>query len=103
VLGTTGKTVVRHVISNPPAGVAKLATILKDLGLETVAENQSDGLEKICGQVIESLPDVATAIRKGNQKPVMRLVGEVMKQSKGRADAREARKILLWILAPESV
>jgi aspartyl-tRNA(Asn)/glutamyl-tRNA(Gln) amidotransferase subunit B len=48
--------------------------------------------------VIGDLPDVAMAIRKGNEKPVMRLVGEVMKRSKGRADPKEARRILMEIL-----
>jgi aspartyl-tRNA(Asn)/glutamyl-tRNA(Gln) amidotransferase subunit B len=47
---------------------------------------------------VDSLPDVANVIRKGNEKPVMRLVGEVMKRSKGRADPKKARKILLDIL-----
>jgi aspartyl-tRNA(Asn)/glutamyl-tRNA(Gln) amidotransferase subunit B len=73
-----------------------LSVILKELGLDTSA--QSEDLEKTCQEVVDGLPDVAAAIRKGNEKPVMKLVGEVMKRSKGRADPKEARRILLDIL-----
>lgn len=37
-------------------------------------------------------------MRKGKEKVVMRLVGQVMKDSKGTADAKKAREILLSIL-----
>jgi len=69
---------------------------LKELGLDTSAP--ADDLGTTCRSVIGDLPDVATTIRKGNEKPVMRLVGEVMKRSKGRADPKEARRILMEIL-----
>lgn len=94
--GTTGKTVVRHIIGNPSSRLSTLPTILKNLGLDASA--QSGDLETTCREVVVGLPDVAAAIRKGNEKPVMRLVGEVMKRSKGRADPKEARRILLDIL-----
>jgi len=68
---------------------------LKELGLDT---SPTGDLEDTCRSVIGDLPDVATTIRKGNEKPVMRLVGEVMKRSKGRADPKEARRILMEIL-----
>ena len=68
---------------------------MKDLGLD---QAPSGDLEDTCRAVIESLPDVATTIRKGNDKPIMRLVGEVMKKSKGRADPKEARRILIEML-----
>jgi aspartyl-tRNA(Asn)/glutamyl-tRNA(Gln) amidotransferase subunit B len=68
---------------------------LKELGLDT---SPTGDLEEICRSVIGDLPVVATTIRKGNEKPVMRLVGEVMKRSKGRADPKEARRLLMEIL-----
>lgn len=48
--------------------------------------------------MIEALPDVAAAVRKGNEKVAMRLVGEVMKISGGRADAKKARGVILDLL-----
>jgi aspartyl-tRNA(Asn)/glutamyl-tRNA(Gln) amidotransferase subunit B len=79
-----------------PSPNATLAEILKTLGLDTSAP--TGDVEETCRSVIEDLPDVATTIRKGNEKPVMRLVGEVMKRFKGRADPKEARRILMKIL-----
>jgi aspartyl-tRNA(Asn)/glutamyl-tRNA(Gln) amidotransferase subunit B len=78
-----------------PSPHPTLSQILKDLGLD---QAPSADLEETCRGVIEDLGDVAESIRKGNEKPVMRLVGEVMKRSKGRADPKEARRILMEIL-----
>jgi aspartyl-tRNA(Asn)/glutamyl-tRNA(Gln) amidotransferase subunit B len=94
--GTTGKSIIRHLIATPPSRLSNLGAILKELGLDASA--QSGDLEQTCRDVVNGLPDVAAAIRKGNEKPVMKLVGEVMKRSKGRADPKEARRILLDIL-----
>lgn len=52
-------------------------------------------LENMCKEVIASLPQEAELVRKGKDKVVMRLVGEVMKRSKGRANAQAARHVLL--------
>lgn len=52
----------------------------------------------ICQKAIERVPDVADAIRKGNEKGVMRLVGEVMKVSGGKADARRAKGVILDLI-----
>jgi aspartyl-tRNA(Asn)/glutamyl-tRNA(Gln) amidotransferase subunit B len=94
--GTAGKSIIRHLIATPSSRLFDLSVILKELGLDASA--QSGDLEKTCREVIDSLLDVVAAIRKGNEKPVMKLVGEVMKRSKGRADPKEARRILLEIL-----
>jgi aspartyl-tRNA(Asn)/glutamyl-tRNA(Gln) amidotransferase subunit B len=48
------------------------------------------------------LPKEADAVRKGNPKVAMRLVGEVMKRSNGRADAKRAREIILEILTTDA-
>jgi aspartyl-tRNA(Asn)/glutamyl-tRNA(Gln) amidotransferase subunit B len=45
-----------------------------------------------------SLPREVEKVRKGNDKVVMRLVGEVMKVSKGAADARAAHDLLLQLI-----
>jgi aspartyl-tRNA(Asn)/glutamyl-tRNA(Gln) amidotransferase subunit B len=73
-----------------------LSRVLETLGLTPVS---SDDLRGTCEAAIAALPKEADAIRKGNQKVAMRLVGEVMKRSQGRADAKKAREIILEILA----
>jgi aspartyl-tRNA(Asn)/glutamyl-tRNA(Gln) amidotransferase subunit B len=44
------------------------------------------------------LPKEAEKVRQGNQKVVMRLVGEVMKMSKGAADAKRAKDMFFELL-----
>lgn len=97
--GTTGKTIIKHLISTRSISAAgpSLSSVLDQLGLNT--SSSSADLPDTCREVINALPDVANTIRKGNDKPVMRLVGEIMKRSKGRADPKEARRILLELLS----
>ncbi|GFZ52056.1 carbon-nitrogen ligase with glutamine as amido-N-donor [Saitozyma sp. JCM 24511] len=100
ITGTTGKAIIRHAVSLSPddAGAidGPLSQVLETLGLTPVS---SDDLRATCEAAIAALPKEADAVRKGNQKVAMRLVGEVMKRSQGRADAKKAREIILEILA----
>lgn len=96
--GTTGKSVVRHLISNPGSAENKgLEEILDELGLKPAS---ADDLLGLCRGAIERCSKEADMVRKGNEKVAMRLVGEVMKQSQGRADGKKAREIILGILKP---
>lgn len=96
--GTTGRNVLKHVIGNGSSG-SSLDALLQELGLAPSSES-ADILETICQEVIAKLPKEADKVRKGNDKVVMRLVGEVMKMSKGTADAKRAREVLLGLLKP---
>lgn len=42
-----------------------------------------------CRMVIDALPEEAEKVRRGNKKVIARLVGEAMKQTRGRGDARQ--------------
>lgn len=55
-------------------------------------------MEAWCQEVIEANPEVADAIRAGNVNVVNKLVGRVMKKSRGTADALSVRKLLLEII-----
>ncbi|BEJ00419.1 hypothetical protein CcaverHIS631_0502760 [Cutaneotrichosporon cavernicola] len=93
--GTTGRNVLKHVVSSGSSG--NLDSLLQELGLASDSTGDLDGL---CQEVIAKLPKEADKVRKGNEKVVMRLVGEVMKMSKGTADAKRAREVLLALLKP---
>jgi aspartyl-tRNA(Asn)/glutamyl-tRNA(Gln) amidotransferase subunit B len=72
------------------------------MGLVASADSGADALVDLCRSVIEKLPAEAESVRKGKEKVVMRLVGQVMKDSKGTADAKKAREVLLSILVGET-
>ena len=64
-----------------------------------IALDKSDSsMEAWCRDVVKSNPEVADAIRAGNVNVVNKLVGKVMKRSRGTADALSVRKLLLEII-----
>jgi len=73
--------------------------IAGQMGLLASPESAEDELRALCQSVIEKLPAEAESVRQGKAKVVMRLVGQVMKESKGTADAKKARELLLSMLS----
>jgi aspartyl-tRNA(Asn)/glutamyl-tRNA(Gln) amidotransferase subunit B len=59
----------------------------------------SDGLEEAVDRAIASDPKAAEQVRAGNQKALGPLVGSVMRETKGRADGGEVRRLILERLA----
>lgn len=62
---------------------------------DSMALDANGALEALCADAIKALPQEAALVRAGKDKVVMRLVGEVMKRAKGRADAKAAKERLL--------
>jgi aspartyl-tRNA(Asn)/glutamyl-tRNA(Gln) amidotransferase subunit B len=83
-----------------PEMPSKLAV---DLSLAAFSEtsSSSDGLRRLCEEAIAALPEEADVVRKGNEKVIMKLVGKVMKESRGRADAKGATELLKELLLPK--
>ena len=55
----------------------------------------SDGLAEFVARAIEADPDAAAKVRDGNDKALGPLVGFVMRETKGRADGGDIRRMLL--------
>lgn len=83
------------VETRSPAPPSQLA---KELSLLAFAADQGE-LEKLCMQAIEALPIEADIIRNGNLRVLNKLVGHVMKATRGRADALAVAKRLREILS----
>lgn len=64
--------------------------------------SSSDSLRKLCEEVIAALPVEADVVRSGNEKVIMKLVGRIMKESRGRADAKAATDLFKEILLTKS-
>ncbi|KDQ64199.1 hypothetical protein JAAARDRAFT_27825 [Jaapia argillacea MUCL 33604] len=98
VTGTAGKTLLRHMLSNPSSVLSSVQA--KDLGLLALQSSESSELENWCKESIAAMPSESEAARKGNKNVVNKLVGRVMKLSRGRVDAgtvRQALEVLLKI------
>lgn len=64
------------------------------------ASSGAASLRELCQRAINALPREANSARKGNEKVIMRLVGYVMKESRGTADAQAVAAELRNLLLP---
>lgn len=58
------------------------------MGLDVL---KGDDLYSFCEAAVQELPEEAELVRQGNPRVLMKLVGKVMKLSRGRADAQHVR------------
>jgi aspartyl-tRNA(Asn)/glutamyl-tRNA(Gln) amidotransferase subunit B len=68
------------------------AQIVESEGLAQISDTSE--LEGIVDRAIEAEPEAAEQVRQGNEKAIGRIVGAVMKESKGRADGGTVTKLI---------
>lgn len=73
-------------------------TLAEELNLLALDENVDDTVNKLCIEAIDRLPEESEAVRKGNLRVLNKLVGYIMKSSKGRVDAQIIQTRLKEIL-----
>jgi len=81
-----------HPSSEAPSRLAE------DLGF--LANRGDDFLERLCSQAIADMPEEADAMRRGVPNVVNKLLGRVMRYSKGTADPQSIRRMLERLLSP---
>ena len=79
-----------------------IARELSLLALDGNTQDVHEIIDKYCNEAIEALPEEADAVRNGGLRVLNKLVGYVMKASKGRADAQTVHTHLKNILANKS-
>ena len=82
------KSVLAEMLENGKA----VSEILSDEDLKGLTDAE---LEELCQKAVDSNSVAVSDIKNGKDKAVMALVGAVMRNSKGRADAQKAKEILL--------
>jgi aspartyl-tRNA(Asn)/glutamyl-tRNA(Gln) amidotransferase subunit B len=70
------------------------STTPEPVSLPPSPASQDDMLYSLCRDAIIALPDEVEAVRKGHRNVLNKIVGRVMKESRGRADARTVRVLL---------
>jgi aspartyl-tRNA(Asn)/glutamyl-tRNA(Gln) amidotransferase subunit B len=68
------------------------AQIVEEEGLAQISD--SSELEGIVERAIEAEAEAAAQVREGNEKAIGRIVGAVMKETKGRADGGAVTKLI---------
>jgi aspartyl-tRNA(Asn)/glutamyl-tRNA(Gln) amidotransferase subunit B len=84
-----GRTVLKEIFHKG----GKPKAIIEEKGLKTVQD--TDQLDKILYEVFQENPDVMNQILKGDLKPVDFLIGQVMRKTKGTADPKRVRELIL--------
>lgn len=106
--GTSGKFLLKHMLMNtsshPPT---QLANELQLTALPITPDSSSQlasslsphsELQSLCEAAIHALPSEVAAFRAGNKNVLNKIVGHVMKQSRGRADAKLVRNLVAEIV-----
>lgn len=102
-LGTSGKYLLRHMLDNPSTSSPKDIAVKLQLvaltfnGPETTSSSSLAAiseLETLCRTAIADLPSEVEAFRSGNKNVLNKILGHVMKKSRGRADAKAVRHMV---------
>ncbi|MFM6848609.1 MAG: Asp-tRNA(Asn)/Glu-tRNA(Gln) amidotransferase subunit GatB, partial [Terrabacter sp.] len=91
--GRLNDSMARQVLDGVLAGEGTPTAVADARGLELVQDDNA--LEAAVDKVIEANPDVAAKIRDGKVQAAGALIGQVMKEMKGQADAGKARELIL--------
>lgn len=93
---------MRHIITHRSA--EKPSKVAADLALVALSQSETssctNSLKDLCEAAIAALPAEADVVREGNERVIMKLVGRVMKESRGRADAKVVTDLLRHMLLP---
>jgi aspartyl-tRNA(Asn)/glutamyl-tRNA(Gln) amidotransferase subunit B len=82
----------KQVLAKLVADGGDPAQIVESEGLAQISDTSE--LEGIVDRAIEAEPEAAEQVRAGNEKAIGRIVGAVMKESKGRADGGTVTKLI---------
>ena len=93
VSGRLNDSMARQVLEGVLDGEGGPTAVADARGLELVADDGA--LEAAVDKVIDANPDVAAKIRDGKVQAAGALIGQVMKEMKGQADAGKARELIL--------
>ncbi|KAH7887387.1 GatB/GatE catalytic domain-containing protein [Phlebopus sp. FC_14] len=94
--GTSGKTLLCHMITH--RSTASPSTLAQELSLLAISQDDSAPVQNWCMEAIEALPEEAAVFRQGNPRVLNRIIGKVMKLSRGRASADSVRVTLEELL-----
>ncbi|MFI1989458.1 Asp-tRNA(Asn)/Glu-tRNA(Gln) amidotransferase subunit GatB [Actinoplanes sp. NPDC020271] len=91
--GKLNDKLARQVLEGVVAGEGSPSEVMAARGLEVVSD--TGALQKAVDEAIEANPDIAAKIRDGKVAAAGALVGAVMKTTRGQADAKTVRDLIL--------
>ncbi|KAJ7857623.1 hypothetical protein B0H14DRAFT_2750539 [Mycena olivaceomarginata] len=96
ITGTSGKLLLREMLADPSSPQTPTDRA-RSLSLLITSRGELD-IGDLCGAAIAALPSEAAAFRNGHKNVLNKILGWVMKESRGRADSKQARERLISLL-----
>nr|GAT49851.1 glutamyl-tRNA amidotransferase [Mycena chlorophos] len=98
--GASAKILLKHMLSSPHNSRRSPTELAESLSLLSDASSASAelDLDALCTRAMNALPSECAAYRAGHQGVLNKIIGWVMKESKGRADSKKVRELLVEIL-----
>jgi aspartyl-tRNA(Asn)/glutamyl-tRNA(Gln) amidotransferase subunit B len=100
--GTSAKRLLKYMVDHQSTEMPKAVAMEQGLIALSVEESSDGFLDSLCQQAISNLPAESDAVKRGNDRVLNKLVGFVMKQSKGRVDAQTVHGHLKTMLLKKS-
>ncbi|AXB44511.1 Asp-tRNA(Asn)/Glu-tRNA(Gln) amidotransferase subunit GatB [Amycolatopsis albispora] len=91
--GTLTNKLAREVVDGVLAGEGEPDEVVEKRGLKVVSDDSA--LYKAVDEALAANPDIAEKIRGGKVQAAGKIVGDVMKATKGQADAKRVRELVL--------
>lgn len=91
--GSLTDKMAKQVVEAVVNGEGKPKEIVEKNGLKIISD--SSQLSKAIENALKENPDIAEKLRQGNMKPMGVIIGLVMKETHGRADAKSVRELII--------
>ncbi|KAJ8076474.1 hypothetical protein PM082_000897 [Marasmius tenuissimus] len=94
---SSARLLLRHIINNPPPINTSIQDLARQLDLLSESSGVSD--DDVYRRAVEALPAEVAAIRSGNKNVLNKVIGWVMRETKGKADVQKTRKRLEEVIS----
>ena len=96
--GKINKNIAKRILDKMLTTGKKPAELLKE---ENVSELSDDALRELCVKAVANAPQVAADYRAGKTKAIQSLIGAVMRETRGRADAGKTQEFLVAAISEQ--
>lgn len=98
----SAKLLLRHMLVSPTNESVKELARRMDLLVATTDKSLSPGtdeaLRNVCMGAIDAFPSEVAAIRSGNENVVNKLIGWIMRETRGKTNAKQAKEMIEQLL-----
>ncbi|KAJ7459694.1 glutamyl-tRNA amidotransferase [Mycena latifolia] len=99
ITGTSGKLLLREMLADPSSS----KTPTERASSLSLLVNKGQDVDELCVAAIAALPSEALAFRNGHKNVLNKILGWVMKESRGKADSAHVRERLMALLQDDVV